>query len=193
MMRGLVAVVVMLAMVAFGCGEKTSEGTSPVIDSMAQLPGYKQLDSITKLLDSSPNNTDLLNFRAKLFYRPENSTSHWPMWAAPFLSIARRPNISSPLPMSIFNAMSRNAASSRWKWRADWHLTTPNHSTDWRSSNLYLNKHQESIDLANEMLRIDPTGRPSFSHKGALLQGYGRYHKGVGELHAGRRTESGQF
>ena len=40
MMRGLVAVVVMLAMVAFGCGEKTSEGTSSVIDSMAQLPGY---------------------------------------------------------------------------------------------------------------------------------------------------------
>ena len=173
MMRGLVAVVVMLAMVAFGCGEKTSEGTSPVIDSMAQLPGYKQLDSITKLLDRSPNNTDLLNFRAKLFLSAGELNFALADVGRAILIDSSKAEYFLTIAEVYFqrNEPQRCLKSLEVARRLAPDNTEPLYRL--AQFNLYLNKHQESIDLANEMLRIDPQDDRPFLIKALCFKDMG--------------------
>jgi len=154
-MRGLLVVCVAIGLFAMSCGNSTTDGIAPVADSTAMIPGYKQLDSLTKLLDASPNNTDLLNERAKLFLKVgelnfaladigraillDSSKADYFLTIADVYFQRNEPKLCLKS-LEVAKGLEPKNVEPLYKLA---------------QFNLYIDKHQESMALANDMLRID--------------------------------------
>jgi len=153
------SIAVLLA--AFACGERAQEQLAN--DSVPLTPELRALDSISTLIDKNPGNNDLLNARAKMLIAQGNldyaltdigrvlmrdSTK-----AEYFLTIADI-YFQRNEPKRCLRALEKARALDGRNLDALYRLA---------QFNLYLEKHQECIDLANEMLKVDAQDdRPFF-------------------------------
>lgn len=155
-----IPVVAMLA--ALACGDRLQEQVAND-DAAVFTPEMRALDSISTLIDKNPGNNDLLNARAKMLISQGNldyaltdigrvllrdSTK-----AAYFLTIADI-YFQRNEPKRCLRALEKARSLDDKNLDALYRLA---------QFNLYLEKHQECINLANEMLKLDAQDdRPFF-------------------------------
>lgn len=148
---------VIVASVVIGCGGQQKD-TSPVptADDVLQTSEMRALDSISKLIDRSPTDPDLYNERAKLLVSTGDIDYA--------LSDVGRAILMDSTKSAYFVTISdiffqRNEPKRclRALEKAQ-RLDSKNTEALYRLAQfkLYLNRHEESIGHANDMLRIDP-------------------------------------
>lgn len=172
-MRGLAIVLGTFALLALSCNQPTLDKSGEAIDSLAQIPGYRQLDSLTKLIDKSPSNTDLLNERAKLFLQVGELDFALADIGRAILLDSSKADYFLTIADVYFqrNEPQRCLRSLKVARGLAPTNTEPLHRL--AQFHLYIDKHQESIDFANEMLKIDPQDDRPFLVKALCFKDMG--------------------
>ena len=179
-MRQILGIAFILGLTILSCTTKPDapDGTIEA-EAIETIPGEAELDSITALLEKSPNDAKLLNERAKVFLKVDqlnfaladvgraillDSTV-----AAYYLTISdvyfrmNEPN------------KSKNALLKANKLQPDY--LEPLYRL--AQFELYLGQHQNSINYANQMLRIDSRDDRPFMVKGLCYKELGDTAKAI--------------
>lgn len=143
------------------CGEK---GQGTVGEEKPPLsPEMRALDSISTIIDKNPGNTDLLNERAKMLVAMGNlDYALTDIGRALLMDSTKSAYYLTIADIYFQRNEPKRCLSALEKARS---LDPRNLDALYRLAqfNLYLEKHQACIDLANEMLKIDARdGRPFF-------------------------------
>jgi len=138
-----------------------------------ETPQMARLDSLTKLLDKTPNNTNLLNERAKVFLEVNEVNFA-------LADVGRALLIDSTKAtyyLTISDVYFRLNKSEQCKNALEKaHALQPDYAEPlYRLAQfeLYLRNHQNSINYANEMLRIDAQDDRPFMIKGLCYKELG--------------------
>ncbi|MCB9185450.1 MAG: tetratricopeptide repeat protein [Flavobacteriales bacterium] len=168
--------------VLFGCDQKPDQDASSVIETpvvQEDFPGQIKLDSLTTLLEKDPDNTDLLNERAKVFLEV-NQTNY------ALADIGRALLLDSSVAqyyLTISDAYFRlnKPAKSRGALLKAHQLEPEYTEPLYRLAQfeLYLGNHQKCIDYANDMLRIDARDDRPFMIKGLCFKDMGDTAKAI--------------
>lgn len=168
MMRSLLFVTLYLSFL-FGCDQSSkveSSSEEKVPEVVEEFPGQVKLDSLTALLEKDPDNTDLLNERAKVFLEV-NQTNY------ALADVGRALLLDSTVAkyyLTISDVYFRlnkpnkckNALVKAVELQPDY--TEPLYRL--AQFELYLRNYQQSINYANDMLRIDSRDDRPFMVKG---------------------------
>lgn len=168
MMRSLLLVALYLSFL-LGCDQSSkveSSSEEKVPEVVEEFPGQVKLDSLTALLEKDPDNTDLLNERAKVFLEV-NQTNY------ALADVGRALLLDSTVAkyyLTISDVYFRlnkpnkckNALLKAVELQPDY--TEPLYRL--AQFELYLRNHQQSINYANDMLRIDSRDDRPFMVKG---------------------------
>lgn len=158
----------------FACNESQTKEEQTVVEvPEEQFPGELRLDSLTQLLDKDPNNTDLLYERAKVFLDVDQVNFA-------IADVGRAILLDSTVAeyyLTISDAYFRlnkpnkckNALLKAVALQPDY--TEPLYRL--AQFELYLGNHQESINYANKMLRIDAQDDKPFMIKGLTYKDAG--------------------
>lgn len=140
-----------------------SDADKAAVNPALLSPEMRALDSISKLIDRNPGNTDLLNERAKMLVAAGNlDYALTDIGRALLLDSTKAVYYLTIADIYFQRNEPKRCLRALEKARA---LDPRNLDALYRLAqfNLYLEKHQTCIDLANEMLRIDAQDdRPFF-------------------------------
>jgi tetratricopeptide (TPR) repeat protein len=156
MMRGWEILAVVFILLASACGDGvTTDNSATAIDSIAALPEYRELDSLTRLLDKSPENPDLLNQRAKVFIRAGELNFALADVGRAILIDSSKADYFLTISDIYFQRQEPKRCLKALEMAR--HLDPRNLDAMQRLAQfkLYLGAYQESIDLANQMLAIE--------------------------------------
>ncbi|MCF8257833.1 MAG: tetratricopeptide repeat protein, partial [Flavobacteriales bacterium] len=154
--------IAILAIAILGsCGEKVKE--AEVSGASVMTPELRALDSISTLIDRSPGNTDLLNARAKMLIAQGNIDYALTDIGRALLMDSTKADYYLTIADIYFQRNEpKRCLRALEKART---LDARNLDALYRLAqfNLYIEKHQQCIDLANEMLKVDAQDdRPFF-------------------------------
>lgn len=139
-----------------GCNSGTKETVAEDASDVVTDPIMLKLDSLTKLLDASPNDHRLLNERAKVFLLAGETNFALADVGRAVLMDSTVSDYYLTISDVYFRlgkpTMCLNALTKANQLQPE--STEPLYRL--AQFNLYLNKYQESIDFANNMLRLDP-------------------------------------
>ncbi|MBI1286067.1 MAG: tetratricopeptide repeat protein [Flavobacteriales bacterium] len=148
--------VVSIALLGFGCDTSTKEANQESVEEVsAVLPGEAKLDSLTKLIEANPNDPKLLNERSKVFLEV-NETNY------ALADVGRALMMDSTIadfyltisdvyfrlnkPQLCLSALQKAHALQPDMLEPLYRLA---------QFSLYIDKFQECINYANDMLRIN--------------------------------------
>jgi len=155
-----IPVVALLA--AFSCSERAQEQVA-ADDAALLTPEMRALDSISTLIDKNPGNNDLLNARAKMLIAQGNLNYA----LADIGRVLLRDSTKAEYFLTIADIYFQRNEPKRCLRALEKARSLDGRNLDalYRLAqfNLYLEKHQECINLANEMLKVDAQDdRPFF-------------------------------
>ncbi|MFM1875055.1 MAG: hypothetical protein RL266_792 [Bacteroidota bacterium] len=175
------SVMFLVLTVLVGCKENqqtNAEATEPVV-AQEEFPGQIKLDSLTALLDKDPNNAKLLNERAKVFLEVDQVNFALAdvgrallldsSVASYYLTISDayfRLNKPNKCKNALLKAVSLQPEFTEPLYRL-------------AQFELYLGNHQQSINYANDMLRIDARDDRPFMVKGLCYKELGDTTKAI--------------
>ena len=167
----------------FGCDESPEQQEEVVEEQVAEIeeefPGQIKLDSLTTLLENDPDNTDLLNERAKVFL--EVGQTNYGLADVGRALLLDSANASYYLTISdaYFRLnkpkKSKNALLKAAELEPEY--TEPLYRL--AQFELYLGNHQKCIEYANDMLRIDARDDRPFMIKGLCYKDLGDTTKAI--------------
>ncbi len=178
------ALVVFLGVVfLFGCDESPKQQKDVVenktVEVEEEFPGQVKLDSLTALLEKDPNNTDLLNERAKVFLEVGQTNYGLADVGRALLLDSSKASYYLTISDAYFRLnkpkKSRNALLKAAELEPD--FTEPLYRL--AQFELYLGNQQKCIDYANDMLRIDARDDRPFMVKGLCYKDLGDTAKAV--------------
>lgn len=155
-MRGWEILAAVFLLLASACGNSvTTQGSVEAIDSAAAFPEYRALDSLTRLLDKSPDNPQLLNQRAKVFILAGELNFALADVGRAILIDSSKAEYFLTISDIYFQRQEPKRCLKALEMAR--HLDPRNLDAMQRLAQfkLYLGAFQESIDLANQMLAID--------------------------------------
>lgn len=154
-------IAVILAMLLASCDGPTTEEVQPADTALS--PELRALDSISALIERNPGNNDLLNARARLLIAQGNldyaladigRVLMTDSSKADYFLTAADIYFQRNEPKRCLRALEKARSIDGRNLEALYKLA---------QFNLYIEKHQECIDLANEMLKVDAQDdRPFF-------------------------------
>lgn len=153
----------------FACDEapkQKKEADETVVENEEEFPGQVKLDSLTTLLEKDPDNTDLLNERAKVFLEVGQTNYGLADVGRALLLDSTKASYYLTISDAYFRLdkpqKSRNALRKAAALEPE--FTEPLYRL--AQFELYLGNHQKCIDHANDMLRIDARDDRPFMIKG---------------------------
>lgn len=169
-----------------GCGENQKEKEASLARSEKQVavseeefPGQARLDSLTALLDQDPDNTDILNERAKVFLEVGQTNYALADVGRALLLDSSKATYYLTISDVYFQLSkpkkSRNALLKAAELQPE--FTEPLYRL--AQFELYLGNHQQCIDYANDMLRIDARDDRPFMVKGLCYKDMGDTTKAI--------------
>lgn len=175
--------VLLFAVIGFAsCNENSTEKEPVVTEEVViqeEFPGQVKLDSLTSLLDTDPNNAKLLNERAKVFLEVDQVNFA-------LADVGRALLLDSSVAsyyLTISDAYFRlnkpnkckNALLKAVQLQPD--FAEPLYRL--AQFELYLGNHQQSINYANDMLRVDARDDRPFMVKGICYKELGDTAKAI--------------
>jgi tetratricopeptide (TPR) repeat protein len=155
-MRAFVFLIALATSVLIGCNWEPEEKNVEATDTVVTDPAMLRLDSLTKLLEASPNDHSLLNERAKVFLEVGETNFALADVGRSILLDSTVSDYFLTISDVYFRlgkpTMCLNALTKANQLQPE--STEPLYRL--AQFNLYLSKHQESIDFANRMLKLDP-------------------------------------
>lgn len=178
------AFVVFLGVVFFfGCDESAKQQEEAIKEKVTEIeeefPGQVKLDSLTALLEKDPDNTDLLNERAKVFLEVGQTNYGLADVGRALLLDSSKASYYLTISDAYFRLnkpkKSRNALLKAAELEPE--FTEPLYRL--AQFELYLGNHQKCIDYANDMLRIDARDDRPFMIKGLCFKDLGDTTKAI--------------
>lgn len=178
------AFVVFLGVVFFfGCDESPKQQEEAIKEKITEIeeefPGQVKLDSLTALLEKDPDNTDLLNERAKVFLEVGQTNYGLADVGRALLLDSSKASYYLTISDAYFRLnkpkKSRNALLKAAALEPE--FTEPLYRL--AQFELYLGNHQKCIDYANDMLRIDARDDRPFMIKGLCFKDLGDTTKAI--------------
>jgi len=178
------ALLVFLGVLVFiGCDESPKQQEEVVEEQTAEIeeefPGQVRLDGITALLEKDPDNTDLLNERAKVFLEVGQTNYGLADVGRALLLDSSKASYYLTISDAYFRLnkpkKSRNALLKAAELEPEY--TEPLYRL--AQFELYLGNHQKCIDYANDMLRIDARDDRPFMIKGLCYKDLGDTTKAI--------------
>lgn len=178
------ALVVLLGVVFFfGCDESPKQQEEVLEEQTAEIeeefPGQLKLDSLTALLEKDPDNTDLLNERAKVFLEVDQNNFALADVGRALLLDSSKATYYLTISDVYFRlnkpGKCKNALLKAVRLQPD--FTEPLYRL--AQFELYLGNHQKCIDYANKMLRIDARDDRPFVVKGLCYKTLGDSAKAI--------------
>lgn len=170
----------LIVSVLVGCNETNHKSDKPLEEAAKEaFPGEFRLDSLTKLIEKDPDNTDLLNERAKVFLDVDQVN-------LAVADVGRAILLDSSVAeyyLTISDAYFRLNKPKKCKNAL---LKAVQLQPEFKEPlyrlaqfELYLGNHQESINYANKMLRIDAQDDRPFMIKGLTYKDAGDTTKAI--------------
>lgn len=166
----------------FGCDQAPKEeapSVDEVVEVTEEFPGQFRLDSLTALLDQDPNNANLLNERAKVFLDVDQNNYALADAGRALLLDSTVAKYYLTISDVYFRLNKPNKCKNALLKAVELQPDFKEPLYRLAQFELYLRNHQESINYANDMLRIDARDDRPFMVKGLCYKELGDTAKAI--------------
>ncbi|MCB0756222.1 MAG: tetratricopeptide repeat protein [Flavobacteriales bacterium] len=171
-------------MFLFGCDQAPKDDTASVEipEVTEEFPGQVKLDSLTALLEKDPNNTDLLNERAMVFLDVDQTNFALADVGKALLLDSTIAKYYLTISDVYFRLNKPNKCKNALLKAVELQPDYKEPLYRLAQFELYLRNYQESINYANDMLRIDARDDRPFMLKGLCYKELGDTTKAIENL-----------
>lgn len=172
----------LILILAVGCDQSSTENTQPEIEVpevVEKFPGQVRLDSLTALLEQDPDNANLLNERAKVFLDVDQNNYALADAGRAILLDSTVAKYYLTISDVYFRLNKPNKCKNALLKAVELQPDYKEPLYRLAQFELYLRNHQESINYANDMLRIDARDDRPFMVKGLCYKELGDTAKAI--------------